>query len=192
MLEELALPLPQITEASAPAEIDLAALVPTHATLLFRVAHSLLRNRAEAEDIVQETFLRVLERPGRLPTIRDLRPWLIRITWNLAMDRCRARRRRSAPDQADDLFLQTLTAPGLPADRLLDQAQQTRRVLHAIDHLPKSERQALLLSAVEELSTADIATTMQKSDSAIRALLHRARTRLRERLSLGVEKAGKR
>ena len=191
MFEELTLPLPRST-ATLSAEVDLPALVDAHAGTLFRVAHSLLRNRAEAEDTVQDTFLRVLEHQHKLPTIRDLRPWLIRITWNLAMDRCRARRRGTTPDQADDLFLQTLIAPGTPHDQALHTAQQTRLVLHAIDRLPHPERQALLLSALEELSTPEIATIMGKSDSAIRALLHRARTRLRERLDDRNGKGGKR
>ncbi len=190
MLEELSLPLPQFTEATA-TQVDLPALVQTHATTLFRVAHSLLRNRAEAEDAVQDTFLRVLQHQRDLPAIRDLRPWLIRITWNLAMDRCRARR-RTQPEQADDLFLQTLTAPNTPADQALQEAQQTERVLHAIDRLPPLERQALLLAALDELSTPEIAQIMNKSESAIRALLHRARTHLRERLGDRRGKGGKR
>ncbi len=187
MLEELSLPLPQFTEATA-TQVDLPALVQTYAATLFRVAHALLRNRPEAEDTVQDTFLRVLQHQHDLPAIRDLRPWLIRITWNLALDR----RRRSQPQQADDLFLQTLTGRSTPADQAFHEAQQTRRVLHAIDRLPQPERQALLLSALEELSTPEIAQIMKKSESAIRALLHRARTHLRERLQDVRRKGGKR
>lgn len=180
MLEELSLPLTQVSATTA-SEVDLPALVDVYASTLFRVAHSLLRNRAEAEDAVQDTFVRVLERRGTLPSIRDLRPWLIRITWNLAIDR----RRRVRPDQADDLFLQSLASPELSADRALHDAQQSRLVLQCLDRLPKAERQALLLSALEELSTAEIATIMNKSESAVRALIFRARTRLRERLGKG-------
>ena len=177
MLEELILPLPRSVPTAA-AEVDLLALVQTHAGTLFRVAHSLLRNRAEAEDTVQDTFVRVLQHRGTLPSIRELRPWLIRITWNLALDR----RRRARPDQADALFLETLISPQIAPDQAFATAEQTRAVLHAIDRLPKAERQVLLLSALRELDTAVIAQTMNKSESAVRALLHRARTRLRERL----------
>ncbi|HLI76571.1 MAG TPA: RNA polymerase sigma factor [Acidobacteriaceae bacterium] len=178
VLEELILPLPRSTPASAAAEVDLPALVDTYATTLFRVAHSLLRNRAEAEDAVQDTFLRVLQHQRNLPAVRELRPWLIRITWNLALDR----RRRKIPDQADDLFLHSLVAPNAPADQVLEDAQGSRLVLAAMDRLPKAERQALLLSALDELPISEIAQIMQKSESAVRALLFRARTRLRERL----------
>ena len=54
-------------------EVDLATLVETYAGLLFRVAHSVLRSRAEAEDVVQDTFVRVLERRHKLGEIREMR-----------------------------------------------------------------------------------------------------------------------
>ncbi len=158
--------------------LDLPTLVHLHSATLFRVANSLLRDRAEAEDVVQDTFLRVLQHQKALPEIRDLRPWLVRIAWNLALDR----RRRARPDQAGEAFLGTLTAQTTPADQTLGEAQQVHQTLAAIDRLPAPERQALLLSALQELETQEIARIMNKSDSAVRALLHRARTRLRERL----------
>ena len=181
MLEELTLSLPRSAANSTTDDVDIPALVQAHAATLFRVAHSLLRNRSEAEDTVQDTFLRVLQHRGSLPAIREMRPWLIRITWNLALDR----RRRIRPEQADELFLQTLVASQTAADRVLEEAQQTRRVLQAMDRLPRAEREALLLSAIQELSTAEIAQITRKSESAVRALIHRARTRLRERLEKG-------
>ena len=67
-----------------------------------------------------------------------------------------------------------------------------RGTLEAIDRLPAPERQALLLSALQELETAEIAQIMNKSESAVRALLHRARTRLRERLGKSPQKEGSR
>jgi RNA polymerase sigma-70 factor (ECF subfamily) len=54
-------------------EIDLTALVETYSALLFRVAHSVLRSRAEAEDVVQDAFVRVVERRSSLPDVRDMR-----------------------------------------------------------------------------------------------------------------------
>lgn len=190
MFEELSLPLPQLSQTTA-TEVDLPAIVEIHAATLFRVAHAVLRDRAESEDAVQDTFVRVLQHRQKLFAIRDLRPWLIRITWNLAMDRCRAHR-RTVPEQADEITLESVASRSTPADQAMLESQQTQRVLQAIDRLPTAERQVLLLSALEELSTAEIAHIMNKSDSAIRALLHRARTHLRERLQDHPQKAGKR
>lgn len=155
-----------------------AALVPHYGTLLFRVANAALRNRAEAEDVVQETFIRVLQQQRSLDDVRDMRVWLVRIAWNLALDR----RRRIRPSQLDDAFAETLASATVPADHALAESMQLRVVLEEMERLPKAERHVLLLSAVNEMSTNEIADVLQKSESAVRALLFRARTRLRERV----------
>ncbi|MGH9597529.1 MAG: RNA polymerase sigma factor [Edaphobacter sp.] len=62
-------------------EIDLAALVETYSSLLFRVAHSVLRSRAEAEDVVQDVFVRVLEHRRTLTEVREMRDWVSRRYW---------------------------------------------------------------------------------------------------------------
>jgi len=161
-------------------EVDLAALVETYAGLLFRVAHSVLRSRAEAEDVVQDTFVRVLERRGRLAEIREMRVWLVRIAWNLALDR----RRRIRPEQFDAGFAESLTGRDVAADKALDEAQRMAAVLRELERLPRGERHVLLLAGVEELGTAEMAEVLGRSESGVRALLFRARTRLRERLKV--------
>ena len=178
-IEELSVVFP-LSESAASA-IDLTALVETYASLLFRVAHSLLRSPAEAEDCVQDTFVRVLEHRLDLTAVRDLRVWLVRITWNLALDR----RRRIRPEQMDERFAEALVARSLPADEALAEAGRIQHVLREIERLPRKERDVLLLSAIEELETAAMATILGRSESAVRALLFRARTRLRERLDQG-------
>ena len=179
MVEELSLALP-ITHTTS-SDIDLAALVDTYSALLFRVAHSILRNRAEAEDVVQDVFVRVIENRRSLLEVRDMRVWLIRIAWNRALDR----RQRIRPDQMDDLFAATLVGHSLPADQAIDEHRRMKSVLQEMERLPKKERQVLLLAALEELSTAEMAAITGRSESAVRALLFRARTRLRERLNKG-------
>jgi RNA polymerase sigma-70 factor (ECF subfamily) len=162
-------------------EIDLAALVQTYSALLFRVAHSILRNRTEAEDVVQDAFVRVLEHRHKLVDVQDMRVWLVRIAWNLALDR----KRRVKPQQFDEGFVESLVTGTLPADEAMEEARQMQAVLREIDKLPKSERAVLLLSTSDELKTDQIAAVLGKSESAVRALLFRARTRLRERLQKG-------
>jgi RNA polymerase sigma-70 factor (ECF subfamily) len=166
---------------SARSEIDLAALVETYSSLLFRVAHSVLRSRAEAEDVVQDVFVRVLQHRKSLTEVRDMRVWLVRVAWNLAIDR----RRRIRPQQFDEGFAESLVGRDLPADEALKEAQRLRSVLRELERLPRAERDVLLLSAVEELGMAEMAEVLGRSESAVRALLFRARTRLRERLEEG-------
>ncbi len=176
---------PRTTEA-----LDLPSLVAAHSAILFRVAFAILRNRAEAEDAVQDTFLRVLQHQQSLPAIRELRPWLVRIAWRLSVDR----RRRLRPDQLDELFASSLVSPGLSPEAALAETRRLTAILHEIDNLPRAEREVLLLAAEDEilsptnltatiLSQADLAATLGRSPSATRALLFRARTRLRDRLA---------
>jgi len=162
-------------------EPDVAALVATYSPTLYRVAYSVLRNSAEAEDAVQETFLRVVERRTQTAAIRDLRPWLIRITWNLALDR----RRRIRPQQMDGITEAALISPQPSADQKITGTTEIAAVLAAIDHLPKKEREVLLLTAVEELTTLEIAAILDRTESSVRSLIFRARTHLKQRLEKG-------
>lgn len=179
VIEELSLALPALGRSAE--EVDPAQLVHAHAALLFRVAHSVVRNRAEAEDVVQDAFVRVMEHRKSLPEIRDPRVWLVRITWNLALDR----RRRIRPDQMDEIFAGSLASRTVSAERQFAVAERMSAVMRELERLPKTERQVLLLAGIEELSNGEIAAVMGKSDSAVRALLFRARTRLKERLERG-------
>ncbi len=165
-------------------EIDLAALVESYSALLFRVVHSVLRNQAEAEDVVQDVFVRVLEHRRRLPEVREMRVWLVRIAWNLALDR----RRRIRPEQFDEGFAEGLVSREVPADEALNEARRMNAVLREMERLPRAERDVLMLAAIEELGTAEMAEVLGRSESAVRALLFRARTRLRERLEEGARR----
>ncbi len=178
MFEDISLAWPFASPA-AESHIDLAALVDVYSTLLFRVANSVVHNSAEAEDVVQDVFVRVMQHKSALPEVRDMRVWLVRIAWNLAVDK----HRRQKPEALPDELLAQLRAKELPADRVYGEAQRLRAVLAAMDRLPEAELQVLCLSAMDELGTAEIANVMGKTQSAVRTLLFRARTRLRERLS---------
>jgi RNA polymerase sigma-70 factor, ECF subfamily len=159
-------------------EPDIPALVASFSGLLYRVAYSVLRHPAEAEDVVQETFLRVLQHQGGLAVIRDLRPWLVRIAWNLALDR----KRRVQPEQMDEVFAAGLISSERGADEALADARYLADLLAVLDRLPQKERDVLLLSAVEELTTAEMAAVLGKTESSVRSLLFRARTHIQERL----------
>ncbi len=177
--EGFSLALPSRQEVRS--ETDLAALVETYSGLLFRVAHSVLRSCTEAEDVVQDVFVRVIENSSKLTDIRDMRVWLVRIAWNLALDR----KRRIRPTQFDEGFAESLAARTISAEQALGEAREMQAVLREINRLPKAERAVLLLSAMDELQTTQIAEVLGKSESAVRALLFRARTRLRQRLQKG-------
>ena len=166
----LAMPLVEVVEVEG--------LVREYSGVMFRVAHAVLRSPQEAEDVVQDAFVRVLERRGRLHEVREMRVWLVKIAWNLALDR----RRRIRPEQMDERFAQELAGKSVPADEAMAESRRMAAVLREIERLPKKEREVLLLSAMDELGTAEMAAVLGRSESGTRALLFRARTRLRERM----------
>jgi RNA polymerase sigma-70 factor, ECF subfamily len=155
----------------------IAALVTEYSATLYRVAYSVMRNSAEAEDAVQEAFLRVLKHRDKLNGIRDLRVWLVRITWNVVLDKKRRSKTRPENDDIAD-FARVLPSTDRRADEEVISSQEHARILALIDRLPAKERQALLLSAVEELSTAQIATALGTTESSVRSRIFRARREL--------------
>jgi RNA polymerase sigma-70 factor, ECF subfamily len=159
----------------------LAALVEQYASTLYRVAFSVLRNVADAEDAVQETFLRVLRHKATLGEVRDHRVWLIRIVWNIVLDRKRRAKTRPETEDVSDLA-RVLPATGLSAEERAAAAQHHAHMLGLVDRLPAKEREVLVLSAFEELSSVEIAQVLGVTESSIRSRLFRARNLMAELL----------
>ncbi len=155
-------------------EQALAALVSQYAPTLYRVAYSVLRNAADAEDAVQEAFLRVLRHRETLGEVRDQRVWLIRIVWNVVLDRKRRMKTRPETDDVVELA-RVLPAEGLSADERVAAAQHHAHVLACVEQLPAKERQVMMLSAFEELSSVEIAAVIGITESSVRSRLFRAR-----------------
>jgi len=155
-------------------EQALAGLVSQYAGTLYRVAYSVLRNSADAEDAVQEAFVRVLRHRETLHEVRDQRVWLIRIVWNVVLDRKRRIKTRPETDDVAELA-RVLPAGGLTADERVAAAQHHARVLACVEQLPAKERQVLMLSAFEELTSVEIAAVLGITESSVRSRLFRAR-----------------
>jgi RNA polymerase sigma-70 factor (ECF subfamily) len=155
-------------------EQALAALVSQYSGTLYRVAYSVLRNAADAEDAVQEAFMRVLRHRDTLGEVRDQRVWLIRIVWNVVLDRKRRMKTRPETDDVSELA-RVLPAGGLSADDRAVAVQFHARVLGCVEQLPAKEREVLTLSAFEELNSVEIATVLGITESSVRSRLFRAR-----------------
>ncbi|MGA2833265.1 MAG: RNA polymerase sigma factor [Terracidiphilus sp.] len=155
-------------------EAAVAALVSEYAGTLYRVAYSVLRNAADAEDAVQEAFLRVLRHRETLNEVRDQRVWLIRIVWNIVLDRKRRAKTRPETDDVAELA-RVLPASGLSAEERAAAAQHHAHVLACVEQLPAKERQVLMLSAFEELTSVEIASVLGITESSVRSRLFRAR-----------------
>ncbi|MGI8769964.1 MAG: RNA polymerase sigma factor [Acidobacteriaceae bacterium] len=174
LLDANQLPAAADTQAREATSTAIADLVHEYSGTLYRVAFSVTRNAAEAEDVVQDTFLRVLKHRDELPGIRDARVWLVRITWNLVLDRKRRSKTRPENEDIADL-VRVLPAKDMSAEKALIAGQRHARVLALIDKLPRKERETLLLCAVEELSTIQVAAVLNTSESSVRSRLFRAR-----------------
>jgi len=155
-------------------EETLAALVSQYAGTLYRVAFSVLRSPADAEDAVQEAFLRVLRHRDTLGEVRDQRVWLIRIVWNIVLDRKRRAKTRPETDDVADLA-RVLPSDGLSAEQIASAAQHHAHVLAQVERLPAKEREVLMLSAFEELNSVEIAEVLGITESSVRSRLFRAR-----------------
>src|ERR1700684_1373980 len=125
---------PDIVLGSVPKQ-DLNAIFCQYSAVLNRVARSVTRDASEAEDVVQETFLRALRHHNKIAELRDTRTWLIRITWNLALDRRRRAKTRRRADNFEEVS-RSLTTGGPSADAVLIGAQRHAGVLDIIDALP--------------------------------------------------------
>jgi RNA polymerase sigma-70 factor (ECF subfamily) len=155
-------------------EERLAALVSQYAGTLYRVAFSVLRNASDAEDAVQEAFLRVLRHRDSLRDVRDERVWLIRIVWNIVLDRKRRAKTRPETDDVAEL-VRVLPSEGLSAEERAAAAQHHAHVLMCVGRLPAKEREVMMLSAFEELNSVEISTVLGITESSVRSRLFRAR-----------------
>lgn len=158
----------------------LEAAVYEHSRLVFRIAYSVLRNHHDAEDATQETFVKVLRQSRKLRQVEDLRAWLARIAWRVAVDR----RKKTSHVAMDDLEhgRRALQSPEFPADDAVEEMQLRGLLGPMIAALPAKLRHPIVLSTVEELSASEVARVLGINDAAVRSRLFRARQILKEKL----------
>jgi RNA polymerase sigma-70 factor (ECF subfamily) len=164
------------------------ALVRRHNRRLFRVARGIVRDDAEAEDIVQETYVRAFTRLATFRGTAELATWLTRIAMNEALGRLRRRRPRADLGEleaagADDT--RVIPFPSAPAgpEAETSRAEARRLLEQCIDALPAPLRLVLVLRDVEGLSAEAAAAQLGIRPETAKTRLHRARRRLRDALA---------
>ena len=150
-------------------------------------AYSVLRNAADAEDAVQDTFLRMLRYGHKASKIQDRKAWLARIAWRVAVDR-RAKLMQSAArsEQATD----GLPSPTDAADRVLLEKERREALDRLVATLPDSLRDPLVLATLEELSPREVGEILGISEAAVRSRAFRARQILQERMKAWIVRPG--
>jgi RNA polymerase sigma-70 factor (ECF subfamily) len=152
-------------------------VIKRHLPLLVGIARRMLRDDAEAEDVAQETLLRLWRNAKGLELgPGGLKPWLRRVASNLCIDRVRAGRNVSVVEEVPEV-----AEPAMQLDRLARQ-DLAARVDRALKALPERQRLALTLFHFEGLSQAEVGNTLAISDEAVESLLSRARRSLRAAL----------
>ena len=151
-----------------------AALVKRQSRYVFQVAYSVLRNLHDAEDAVQETFLK-LYRSRRWEGLENERAYLARAAWRMAVDRL--------PKRSAEPHDQDLAAPDQNPEQAAIAADRSALVTRLIDALPEELRQPLALSTVEEMTSQQIAAVMGIPEATVRGRLMRARQILKEKLA---------
>ena len=163
-----------------PAAFD--EIVERHKGAVFRAALSALRNREDAEDVTQETFITAFRKIDTFRGESQLRTWLSRIAWNRSMDQRRKGRFRSF------LHLDEPDAVELPAqdadpERVTIASLAHARVRREIERLPENLRDTLLLASSGDLDYASIAEMMGVREGTIKSRVFEARAMLRMTLS---------
>ncbi len=161
--------------------------VREHSRAVYRIAFSILRNHHDAEDAAQETFVRLLRygKRNRLASIRDLRAWLARVVWRVALDRQRGVSEVSLEEAT--AMVSVLRAAGVGADEIAANEQMKLLLAQLIERLPRDLRDTLTLSLSEELSSPEMAAVLGIPEGSVRERLWRARRMLREKLSAVLE-----
>jgi RNA polymerase sigma-70 factor (ECF subfamily) len=152
----------------------LEALMRLYNRTLYRTARAILRDDAEAQDAVQEAYLRAYKALGSFRGDAKLSTWLVRITANEAL--MRRRRRAPAPEDSNP---ETLADDAADPEADAQRSQMRRRLQSRIDALPEGYRTVFVLRGVEELSVEEVAQALDIPAATVRTRFFRARGLLR-------------
>jgi RNA polymerase sigma-70 factor, ECF subfamily len=172
----------------------LAEVFETYGSKIYQLAFRYLRNKEDAEEVVQDVLYKVHRKVGSFRGDAALSSWIYRITFNTAMSRLRtARYQRSQADDAQLLASFNDEGGQIPrkevadwsdmADERVLRSQLRRRVLRAILALPAIYRAPVVLRDLQGMSTEEASAVLRVKDQTLQSRLHRGRVILRKQLS---------
>ena len=171
------------------------AIMRRHNRLLFRAARGVVADDAEAQDVVQETYLRVFTRLQDFQGNASLGTWMARIAINLALDTLRKRGRSVPTDAIQDVdhepspeHTMSFSAPTSASPESVAARAELRALLQrAIESLPPIYRSVFMLRAVQEMSVEEAAYCLQVTSAVVKTRYLRARSMLRDALGAQIE-----
>ncbi|HEX2164222.1 MAG TPA: RNA polymerase sigma factor, partial [Thermoanaerobaculia bacterium] len=155
-----------------------AELMRRHNQRLFRLARAVVRDDREAEDVVQEAYVRAFTHLDRFEGRARFATWLSRIALHEALARVRRGRRFAALGEEETVSDLPASLPRGPEERAANR-ELAAALAAAVDALPESHRAVFVLREVEGLSTAETAEVLGLSEPNVKVRLHRARAALR-------------
>ena len=163
-------------------------LMERHATPVFRLLCRMLNNEDDANDLAQETFVRVFQSCGKFDANKKFSTWLFTIAANLARNQIRWRTRHpnvsldAESDATEQSLASTLPAAGTTPKEHVLAAERATAIRTAVSNLPEDMREAIVLCEWEEHSLAEAAIILEATPKAVESRLYRARQILREEL----------
>jgi RNA polymerase sigma-70 factor (ECF subfamily) len=155
---------------------EFGALYDRHFQQIYRFVYSRVREQTAAEDVTSEIFIKALKAmPRYQDTGRPFAAWLYQIAVNAIADRYRTLRPAQSIDDFHDLSVAGPALEDLAAHR-----DELRRIWTLVEQLPAQQKTALVLKFQEDMKIEDIALAMGKSAGAVKLLIHRGVSRLRE------------
>ena len=173
----------------------LAILVEKYQQLVYRVAIQITQNHEDANDVMQDTFLKVYDSIHSFREDAMFETWLYRIVVNHAMNLVKRRKRRRETHFLDvdgsELSLNAVQATGSASDpqKYLEKKELQKWVTQAVDSLPVKHRTVIILHEFEGLTHPEIASILGCSEGTVRSRLHYARRKLRSLLTPYVKAA---
>lgn len=152
----------------------IALLLPAFRRKVFGLAYSFLRDRAAAEDVTQEVFIKLWRALPRFDGRASLSTWIYTIARNTSLSALRARRPESSLSDPEVMEAVESLDPAPSADVLVERAA----ILRLIDQLPPKQRQVITLFYMEAQSHEEVAAMLAMPIGTVKTLLHRARARL--------------
>lgn len=157
-----------------------SVLVHRHSDKFYALAWRLLMNEAEADDVVQEAFIKLWTQPDLFQVDKGYKftTWFYRVVSNMALDRLRGRKK-----WVDPSILEYMQDQNQQADELYDEKQRQVHLEQAIRSLPERQRLALTLRLYEDLSVVEAAKVMGIGEKACESLLMRAKAGIRNHMN---------
>lgn len=165
-------------------------IVERYQARVFSLAWRMVRQREDAEDLTQETFVRMFRAAARYDPTRPFAAWLFTIASRLCIDHIRRRRlpsislSMSEPGSSEERQMD-IEDPGLQPDDVTSRNEEERRTQDLIDSLPPHYRIVVMLRHQEDLSYDEIAAALDMPLGTVKARIHRARALLRGRIEGG-------